>query len=309
MNPKRAVLIAGPTASGKSALALAVAERIGHAVIVNADSMQVYADLRVLTARPDAAEVARVRHALFGTVDGADAYSVARYVEDVSQVIAAARTQGLLPIIVGGTGLYFKALLEGLSPVPGIEPALRKHLRDQAAAFGAARMHEILAAKDPEMAARLKPGDTQRITRALEVIEATGKSLADWQRLPGVPVLAADATARFVLSPSRETLMRRCDARFKLMIEAGALDEVAALGARGLSPDLPVMRALGVRPLSAYRAGEISIEEASTQAMAETRQFAKRQVTWLKRYMIAWKWLTAQETKGNTTEIISNIDL
>ena len=308
MNPKRAVLIAGPTASGKSALALAVAERVGRAVIINADSMQVYADLRVLTARPDAADEARARHELFGHVDGADAYSVARYVDDASRVLAAARGEGLLPIIVGGTGLYFKALLEGLSPVPAIDPTLRQRLREQAADVGAARMHALLAAKDPEMAARLVPTDTQRITRALEVIEATGRSLAEWQRLPGVPVLAVDETARFVLVPERAILMRRCDQRFGMMIAGGALDEVAALTARRLPLDLPVMRALGVRPLAEYLAGRLPLDAACDQALAETRQFAKRQLTWLKRYMIAWRWLETQETEINDAEIVSNID-
>lgn len=308
MKPVRAVLIAGPTASGKSALALAVAERVGRAVIVNADSMQVYADLRVLTARPDAGDEARAGHALFGHVDGIEAYSVARYVEDVGRVLTVAWGEGRLPIIVGGTGLYFKALLEGLSPVPAIDPDLRQRLRNQAADVGAARMHALLAAKDPEMAARLVPSDTQRITRALEVVETTGRSLADWQRLPGVPVIAAEDTARFVLAPERDLLMRRCDQRFGLMIAGGALDEVAALAARRLSADLPVMRALGVRPLAEHLAGQLSLDVACQQAMTETRQFAKRQVTWLNRYMVAWGWLQTQETERNAVEIVSNID-
>ena len=286
MKPKRAVLIAGPTASGKSALALAVAERAGHAVIVNADSMQVYRDLTVLTARPSAAEEARVPHALFGMVDGGQAYSVARYIEDAGRVLAATWAEGRTAIVVGGTGLYFKALLEGLSPVPAIEPAIRQRLRDQAAEAGAARMHALLAVEDPVMATRLVPTDTQRITRALEVIEATGRSLADWQLQPGSPVLDEARAACFVLTPPRKALLRRCDQRFDAMIDAGVIAEVMAFQARRLSPELPVMRALGVRPLIAHIEGRLPIDAAGEQAKAETRQFAKRQMTWLKRHMI-----------------------
>ena len=233
MIAKRAVLIAGPTASGKSALALAVAERIGRAAIVNADSMQVYRDLRILTARPGAEETSRARHELFGMVDGADAYSVARYADDVAGLLLRLARDGLVPIIVGGTGLYFKALLEGLSPVPAIDPEVRDQLRRQADSIGAAGMHALLAAADPAMAARLAPTDTQRITRALEVIKSTGRSLAEWQKLPGTPVIEPDLAASFVLSPPRDVLMGRCDTRFEAMIAAGAVDEVAALHARG----------------------------------------------------------------------------
>ncbi len=308
MKPKRAVLIAGPTASGKSALALAVAERIGRAVIINADSMQVYRDLAVLTARPSAAEVARVPHALFGMVDGGEAYSVARYTEDAGRVLAEAWAGGLVPVVVGGTGLYFKALLEGLSPVPAIDPAIRQRLRDQAAEAGAARMHALLAALDPAMAARLVPTDTQRITRALEVIEATGRSLADWQSQPGIPVLEQAQAPRFVLVPPRATMLRRCDERFDAMIAAGAIEEVRALNKRRLSSELPVMRALGVRPLIAHIEDRLPIDAACQQAKAETRQFAKRQVTWLKRQMITWKVLLTQENERNVEEIVSIID-
>jgi tRNA dimethylallyltransferase len=308
MRAKRAVLIAGPTASGKSALALAVAERIGRAAIVNADSMQVYRDLRILTARPGAEETSRARHELFGIVDGADAYSVARYAEDVAGLLPRLARDGLVPIIVGGTGLYFKALLEGLSPVPAIDPEVRDRLRRQADSIGAAGMHALLAAADPAMAARLAPTDTQRITRALEVIKSTGRSLAEWQKLPGTPVIEPDLAARFVLSPPRDVLMGRCDTRFEAMIAAGAVDEVAALHARGLPRDLPVMRALGVSALIAHIDGRLSLEAASEQAKAETRQFAKRQATWIRRHMIAWRYLETNEMERNCADIISNID-
>lgn len=308
MSRNRAILIAGPTASGKSALALAIAEARGPAVIVNADSMQVYTDLSVLTARPDAADEARAPHRLFGNVDGAEAYSVARYVEDAGRELEAARQAGLLPIVVGGTGLYFKALLEGLSPIPAIDPAVRARLRAEAAEMGALTMHEQLEAIDPEMAARLVPTDTQRITRALEVIESTGRSLADWQRVPGTPVLDPAATVRLVLAPPRDILTRRCDDRFDQMMALGALDEVRRLAARNLSPELPVMRALGVPPLLAHLRGEATLSDACAAAKTETRQFAKRQLTWLRRHMIAWNRFNWHEMKRNMVSSISNID-
>ncbi len=304
----RTVLIAGPTASGKSALALSVAERCRRVVIINADSMQVYADLRVLTARPTAEEERRVRHELFGHVSGAQAYSAARFVADCRQALAEARARGDLAIIVGGTGLYFKALLEGLSPIPEIPDDVRRYCRAEAERLGAVHLHEALAAKDPVMAARLVPTDTQRITRALEVIEATGQSLSAWQQLPGNPVVEPARTARFVLMPEREAMMASCDTRFDAMLRMGALDEVARLREARLSAELPVMRALGVRPLMAHLDGQMDLTEASTLAKAETRQFAKRQVTWLKRHMISWDLLKTKETERNTDKIISFID-
>jgi tRNA dimethylallyltransferase len=308
MTTPRTVLIAGPTASGKSALALAVAERLPRAVIINADSMQVYRDLRVLTARPSPEDEARVRHVLFGTIDGADAYSVARYVVDAQAEIANAHARGEAAILVGGTGLYFKALLEGLSPIPDIDPEIRHRLRREAVETGAAGMHERLQALDPIMAQRLVPTDTQRITRALEVIEATGRSLAAWQTAPGTPVVPPETAARFVLMPPREVLVRRCDERFDAMLLAGALGEVEVLRQRGLASDLPIMRALGVAPLIAHLDGEFSLAAASVRARQETRQFAKRQITWLRRQMITWCELKTQETARNSTEIISFID-
>jgi tRNA dimethylallyltransferase len=295
----RAILIAGPTASGKSALAVALAERHGG-VVINADSMQVYRELRILTARPSPEEEARVPHALYGFVPASDAYSVGRYLADAARVIAAARAERRVPIVVGGTGLYFKALLEGLSPIPAVPEAIRARWRAEARRLGAAALHLMLAERDPRMAARLRPRDPQRIVRALEVLEATGRSLADWQRVPGKPVLAAETAIRIVVSPDRTELYRRCDARFEEMLRQGALEEAAALRALALDPKLSAMTALGVSPLLAHLAGEVTLEEAATQAKADTRSYAKRQLTWLRRNMIAWKWLNAQQTERCT---------
>lgn len=292
----RTILIAGPTASGKSGLALRLAEQLGGAII-NADSMQVYRELRILTARPSAEEEARVPHALYGFVPGAEAYSAGRYAVDATRAIAAARADGRTPIIVGGTGLYFTALLEGLSPVPPIAPGVRARWRAEAAARPAPELHAILAARDPLMAARLMPTDPQRIVRALEVLESTGRSLAEWQRESGTPVLQQAAVARLLVLPARAALMQTIEARFDGMLADGALAEVEALLRLGLSWELPVMRALGVAPLAAYVAGRIGLAEAAEAAKAETRQYAKRQMTWLRSKMISWIRLYTQQMK------------
>lgn len=283
-----AILIAGPTASGKSALALRLA-RERNGVIINADSMQVYADLSLLTARPSVEDLRQAPHTMYGFVAATDAYSVGRWLVDAGLAINAARQQGQTPVIVGGTGLYFLALLEGLSPVPEIPTDIRRHWREAATARGAGELHQQLAARDPETAARLAPADTQRITRALEVVDATGRTLSEWQRQPGIPVLDAASTERFVVSPPREVLHARANQRFDWMMATGALEEVAQLAALNLSSELPIMRALGVRPLLDLLAGELDRETAFEQAKAETRQYQKRQVTWVRRQMNAWK--------------------
>jgi len=294
---RRAILIAGPTASGKSQLALRLAETL-DGVVINADSMQVYRELRVLTARPTVEDEVRAPHALYGFVGGAEAYSAGRYAADVSVAIEQARHDGRIPIIVGGTGLYFKVLLEGLSPVPTVDPDVRAYWRAQAGARPAPELHALLRARDPAMAARLVPADPQRIVRALEVLESTGRSLADWQREPGRPVLAESETQRLLVLADRAVLAGAIDARFDAMLAAGALEEVRALRALGLSDELPIMRALGVAPLAAHVAGTATLEVAVAQAKAETRQYAKRQATWLRRNMIAWKQITTQEMKS-----------
>jgi tRNA dimethylallyltransferase len=296
-SPRRPILIAGPTASGKSALALALAERLSGTVI-NADSMQVYRELRVLTARPSPHEEAQAPHALYGFVHGREAYSAARYARDAARAIAAARTAGRVPIVVGGTGLYIAALLQGLSPIPQVDPDVRAYWRAQAAGRPAPELHQLLAVRDPATAARLMPTDTQRIVRALEVLECTGRPLAYWQRQPGKSVLREADTTRLLVRPERTVLVRRIEARFDAMLAAGALEEVRALLALGLSRELPIMRALGVAPLAEHLAGRISLEDAVAAAKADTRKYAKRQLTWLKRRMIAWKAISEQQMKS-----------
>ena len=303
----RTILIAGPTASGKSGLAVALAERIGGTVI-NADSMQVYRDLRILTARPMPEDETRVPHALYGFVSGAEAYSAGRYAVDVAGAIAEARAAGRVPIVVGGTGLYFKVLLEGLSPVPPADPQVRDFWRAQARVRPASELHALLAARDPETAARLMPTDPQRIVRALEVLESTGRSLADWQRAPGRPVLLEHETVLLLVMPERAAHGALIELRFDAMMAAGALEEVRALLAFGYSSELPLMRALGVAPLAGHLKGALSLPDAIAAAKGDTRKYAKRQLTWLKRNMIAWNTINTQQSKRINEVILSFID-
>ena len=302
----KSILIAGPTASGKSALALELAERLGG-TIINADSMQVYTDLRILTARPSYADEARAPHALYGFVPAREAYSAGRFVKDAEAAISAARAEDLRPIIVGGTGLYFKALTEGLSPIPEVDPAVRQHWRDEAQSKGTGELYIHLTMQDPETAARLNPSDTQRIVRALEVLQSSGKSLSYWHAQKGTPVVDLGAAHAFALMPERGDVYVRADARFEQMIEAGALAEADGLQRLGLDPDLPAMRALGVAPLIAHLRGESELDDAVAIAKAETRQYIKRQMTWLKRHMIAWKYIKTKYNEINTTEVMSFI--
>jgi tRNA dimethylallyltransferase len=286
----RAILIAGPTASGKSAAAVALAQALGGAVI-NADSMQVYRELDVLTARPGAADLAGAPHRLYGMVPAREAYSVGRWLEDAAAAMHEVREAGRLPILVGGTGLYFKALLEGLSPVPDIPPETREHWRALSDTLGAEGLHRELAARDPVMAERLNASDPQRVTRALEVIDATGISLAEWQGTAGTPVLSGEQVLKLLVAPEREPLYAGIDARFDHMIAHGVLDEVAALVALDLDPALPAMRAHGVREIAALLAGAMSLEAAAAKSKTETRHYAKRQMTWARRFMADWEWV------------------
>jgi tRNA dimethylallyltransferase len=281
-----AVLIAGPTASGKSALALTLARDFGGAVI-NADAMQVYRELRVLSARPDGAEEAQAPHYLYGFVSAFEPFSVARWLEAARGALDDARAKGLLPIVTGGTGLYFAALLQGLSPIPEIHASIRVEARQRLKDYGNEGFHAELAARDPVMGARLNPGDSQRLVRAWEVIEATGQSLAEWQLLKGAPTLTGDL-ARYVIKPNREWLTAQIARRFDAMIKNGALDEVRALKAGGISDELPAARALGVPQLMAHLDGRLSLEIAVEQAVAETRRYAKRQMTWFRHQMPDW---------------------
>jgi len=289
----RAILIAGPTASGKSALALRLAVERGG-VVINADSMQVYSDLSILTARPGPSETAVVRHMLYGCVAGSEPYSVGRWLVDAQGAIEACWQEGALPIVTGGTGLYFKALLQGLAPIPSTPASIRAHWRDEARRLGAGGLHDLLKARDPRSASLLRPTDTQRLTRALEVLDATGRSLSAWQQEPGTPVLRMEEVLALVVAPDRETLRRRADTRLDAMMAAGALEEVRALVAKGYAEDLPVMRALGVPPLAAALRGVIPLAEAVDRAKIDTRQYIKRQETWLRRNMMSWTSLDTQ---------------
>lgn len=279
-------MIAGPTASGKSALALALAERLG-ALVVNADSMQVYRDLAVLTARPAAADLDRCPHRLYGHVDAAASYSVAQWLADVGTELADADRDRRRVVIVGGTGLYFRALLGGLSAVPEIPAEIRSAWRQSAAVTPSDALHAALAARDPAMAARLEPGDTQRIVRALEVVEATGRSLLEFQQTGGRALVAPDAP-RIVLAPPRPWLHARIDQRFRQMVAQGAIEEAARLDARGLDPSLPAMKAIGLRELSQVARGHAELEAAIDAGVVATRRYAKRQETFFRGQLGDW---------------------
>jgi tRNA dimethylallyltransferase len=285
-----AVLIAGPTASGKSALALELAERLGG-VILNADSMQVYRDLRIITARPTPAEEARAPHRLYGHVDAAENYSVGRWVTDVQAALAEAQREGRLPIVTGGTGLYFKALTQGLTAVPPTPPDLRAAVRARLAAEGPEALHVELAARDPASAARIRPADGVRIVRALEVFAATGRSLADWHHEGMQPVIVPHRAIKVFLDVPRPELARRIDVRFDAMLAAGALDEVRALDARRLDPTLPAMKAHGVPWLRRHLAGEMALAAAAAEGKKDTRHYTKRQVTWFRHQLPDWTWV------------------
>jgi tRNA dimethylallyltransferase len=285
----KVILIAGPTASGKSALALGLAERSGG-MIVNADSMQVYRDLRVLTARPTAAEEARAPYVLYGHVDAKENYSVGRWLGDAARVLGEAEAAGRLAIVVGGTGLYFKALMKGLSAIPPVPDEVRAKVRGETEAADTAALHARLAAADPLTAGKLRASDRQRILRALEVLAATGRPLAEWQEGGGNPLLPAGTPAVF-LSVPREVLHARIDARFDAMLNAGALDEVRALANRGLDWRLPVMKAHGVPWLQRYLADDISLADAVQRGKGDTRRYAKRQETFFRHQLPGWKWI------------------
>ena len=282
---KRALLIAGPTASGKSALALKMArERSG--IIINADALQVYRELRILSARPSPAEEAEAPHRLYGHVSGRDTYSVSRWLADAMDALEAAWRDGLLPIVSGGTGLYFKALEQGLAEIPPIDPDIRQKWRNFKG-----DLHGELLRLDPHAATLLKSNDRQRIIRSLEVIESTGRSLAQWQADVNRSALLADVTVeRIFLNPPREELYARAEARFDQMLANGAMDEVRAL--LDADPALPIMKAIGVPELRAHLRGEISLEEAVTAAKTATRHYIKRQLTWWRGQMKGWELLS-----------------
>jgi tRNA dimethylallyltransferase len=299
-----AILIAGPTASGKSALALKLAETVGGTVI-NADSMQVYRDLQIITARPTPTEEARVPHLLYGHVDAAENYSAGRWCVDASAAIAEAERAGRLPILVGGTGLYFKALTRGLAAVPPIPAAIRAAVRARLKADGVAALHADLCGRDPAAADRLMPHDRARISRALEVVLATGRPLSEWHREGMPPAVEAASAVKIFLATDRAELYRRIDARFDAMLASGALDEVRALAGRGLDPTLPAMKAHGVPWLIRHLAGEITLAEAAEGGKRDTRRYTKRQATWFRNQLPEWDWVAPEEAEETVLNVLA----
>ena len=283
------ILIAGPTASGKSALALELAAKLGG-VIINADSMQVYRDLRIITARPTPDEEKRVPHWLYGHVDAAENYSVGRWFGEAAAALADTFGQGRPAIMTGGTGLYFSTLTRGIAAVPPVPAEIRRVVRNRLATEGVAALHQELSKRDPATAARLKPGDRARITRALEVVLATGRSLTQWHEDNMPARLDLAAAAKVFLMPNRDELGLRIDARFDAMMSAGALEEVRAFAARNLDPNLPAMKAHGVPWLIRHLKGEIAMAEAVAQAKRDTRRYTKRQATWFRNQLPQFEW-------------------
>lgn len=299
-------LIAGPTASGKSdlavALALALKDSGREAVVINADSAQVYTDLAVLSARPDAAEMKGVAHRLFGAWDGAASCSAADWAQAARQEIAQAHDSGAVPILVGGTGLYIRTLLDGIAPVPEIAPAIRAEVR----ALPTAEAYAALVREDPDRAAALSPNDSARIARALEVVRSTGAPLAHWQARREGGIADAVTLHPAILLPPRVALYERCDRRFAKMIERGAVEEVRSLLARNLDPALPVMKAIGVPDLAAFLRGESTLDEAAQAASQATRNYAKRQYTWM-RHQPPAAWLRIENLDYNAASIFVSL--
>jgi tRNA dimethylallyltransferase len=287
-------LLAGPTASGKSRLALEMAEKCGG-IIVNADSMQVYAELHVLTARPSAADEAVIPHRLYGHVSVRERYSVGRWLNDAAATLDEARRSGVPAIVTGGTGLYFKALTEGLAVIPTVPPEVRSRVVEDSAGETAEVLHRRLAAVDPEDAHRIRSSDRARVLRALEVFEATGRSLAAWQERPVRPVIDAASAERLLVDIDRALLHERISARVSRMIADGALVEAKALAELNLDKDLPAMKAIGVGELIDHLTGRMSLDEALAAMRTETRRYAKRQMTWFRHQMTGWTPVTCGE--------------
>ena len=299
-----AVLIAGPTASGKSALALELALATG-AIVINTDSMQVYRDLRIITARPTHREEARAPHRLYGHVDAAVNFSAGAWVADAAKALDEAKAEGRLPIFIGGTGLYFKALTAGLSVVPPIPAEVREAVRARLERNGAEALHAELARRDPRAAERLNLRDRTRIARALEVVEATGRSLLEWHREGQPPLLPKDSFRAVFLAPDRDELYARIEARFDAMLGAGALREIERLAARHLDPLLPAMKAHGVPALIRHLRGELSLEQAAVIGRADTRHYAKRQFTWFRHQLPEFEWVKPEEARGWLAAVVT----
>jgi tRNA dimethylallyltransferase len=302
-----AILLAGPTTSGKSALALALAEK-HRGTIINADSMQVYRDLRIITARPSPADEARVPHLLYGHVDAAENYSVGRWCVDARAAIADTQQAGRLPILVGGNGLYFTALIQGLAAVPPVPADVRASVRARLTAEGVAPLYADLQQRDPATAQRLMPGDRSRIARALEVVLATGRSLTDWHNEGMPPSIDTARTLKLFLDVERAELARRINARFDDMLESGALDEVSALARRALDPALPAMKAHGVPWLIRQLKGEIARDEAAEGGKRDTRRYTKRQATWFRNQLPDFVWVTPEEAQRTVLNVIQDVN-
>jgi tRNA dimethylallyltransferase len=306
MTTINAVLIAGPTASGKSALAMAVAEKIGG-VIVNADSMQVYRDLRIITARPTQVDEARVPHKLYGHVDAAENYSVGAWCRDACDALKEIVRQGRTPVLVGGTGLYFKALTTGLAAVPAIPADIRADVRGRLQRAGAPALHAELMRLDPATARRVTVNDRSRISRALEVVLATGRPLSEWHREGLPPLIDPNKAAKVFLTCERKELVRRIEVRFAAMLDSGALEEVKQLAARGLDRSLPAMKAHGVPWLMRHLNGEISRDEATAGAIMDTRRYAKRQLTWFRNQLKEWPWESPERAASALESRLSSL--
>jgi len=298
---ENAILIAGPTASGKSALALDWARREGG-VIVNADSMQVYSVLRVLTARPSAEDLAKAPHFLYGHVDPREPYSTGEWLRDVERLWKEGAFAGRPIVFVGGTGLYFRALLGGLSAMPAIPSEIRERWRERLSREGAETLHRVLRERDAKAAEMIRPADGQRIVRALEIIEASGRSILSWRGTPGEPLVDQESAHKIVIEPERGLLRKRVDRRFDGMVADGALQEVAALMALAPDPARPAMKAIGVRELLAFMAGRMTLEQAVEQAKAASRQYAKRQTTWF-RHQLGTDWERAASPADATATL------
>ena len=308
VNSPRIWLIAGPTASGKSALALRLAEALGGE-IVGADALQLYADLPLLTASPTAEERMRVPHHLVGVADAGEGWSAGRWLGGARAAIEGVLGRGRPVVVVGGTGLYFRALTQGLAQVPTIPAKSRSEATSDLDALGEDAFRDRLAVHDPAAAARISPGDRQRLIRAWEVFAATGRSLSDWQG-ENSGALPAGSWTTVALEPPRDLLYARCDTRLEAMMAAGVLDEVAALAARGLDPTLPALKAVGYPELSAHLAGDLSLAEALALAQQATRRYAKRQSTWMRGQMADWPRITASDAEGQWREVLAlNPDL
>ena len=300
------IVIGGPTASGKSALAVALAERLDGAV-VNADSMQLYRALSILTARPGPDALARAPHRLFGIAEPEDIWSAGRWRRRAVEEIDTARSEGKLPIVVGGTGLYLQALTEGIADVPAADPAIRERLRTLLAERGSEAMHRMLSERDPEGAAAIRPSDPQRILRALEVLEATGEPLHAWHARQTPPAEDGRAALQLLLMPDRDAVYAACDARFDGMMADGALAEARAVDAAGLDPRLPMMKAVGLPPLLAHCRGELGLDDAVAAAKRDTRRYARRQMTWFRNRSKPDRVIAAQYSESLLPEIFSFI--